>query len=149
MFNRSKAWALGLLAATFLTGLLAGAGTERILEGNEQSRRGGRQRPGYVERLTADLDLSPAQQDSVRVILERTRPAMEGLWRSVRPTYDSLRAAMQQEIAAVLEPAQRERYEALIRDWDRRRGGDRSHDSGRSREGGRSKNGEKNHDEKH
>lgn len=142
MFNRSKAWALGLLAATFLAGLLAGAGTERVIEGRDQSRRGGRSRPGYVERLTSELGLSPTQQDSIRAILERTRPAMEGIWRSVSPRYDSLRAAMQQEIAAVLEPAQSERYQELIRDWDRRRGGDRP------RDGGRSKNGEK-HDEKH
>jgi len=143
MFNRSKAWALGLLVATFLVGVLAGAGTQRVLEGRDQSRRAGRSRPGYVEHLTAELKLTPTQQDSVRAILERTRPAMEGLWQSVRPSYDSLRAAMQQEIAAVLEPAQRERYQELIRDWDRRRGGDRP------RDGGRSRNGEREHDEKH
>lgn len=146
MFNRSKAWALGLLATTFLVGLLAGAGTERLLEGREQSRRGSRSRPGYVERLTTELNLSPIQQDSVRAILERTRPAMEGIWRSVRPSYDSLRAVMQQEIAAVLDPAQRERYQELIREWERRRGGDRPRDGGRSKNG--PKNGDKHHDSK-
>lgn len=141
MLNRSKAWALGLLTTTLLVGLLAGAGVERLLDARQGSRRA--HRPGYVERLTADLNLTPTQQDSVRAILDRTGPEIEALWRSVRPRYDSLRAAMQDEIRGLLDEAQRASYDSLIERWDRRRGGDRSRDRGGSRNGGRSKNGEK------
>jgi Spy/CpxP family protein refolding chaperone len=147
MLNRSKAWALGLLTATLLTGLLAGAGAERLLDAREGSRRG--RRPGYVERLTADLNLTMAQQDSVRAILDRTRPAMEALWRSVRPSYDSLRTAMQNDISSVLDSEQRASYQQLIEKWDRRRNGDRSRDRGGSKDSGRSKTGDEKNDAKH
>ena len=120
MFSRSKAWALGLLITTFLAGLLAGAGTQRVLDARE--RRDGRRGPriGYVERLSAELALSTGQQDTVRAIVERTRPAMDALWRTVRPTYDSLRTAMQAEIRGVLTPEQQARFGQLIEESERR-----------------------------
>lgn len=122
MFNRSKAWALTLLGAIFLGGLIAGAGTQRLLGARDRDdQRHERRRLGYVERLTVDLGLTAPQQDSVRAIVDRTRSSMETLWRTVRPAYDSLRASMQQQIAAQLDAEQRDAYRQLIENAEKRR----------------------------
>lgn len=134
MFNRSKAWALTLLGAMFLAGLIAGAGTQRLLGARDRSdERHGRRRMGYVERLTQELALTATQQDSVRAIVGRSRSSMEAVWRTVRPAYDSVRSAMQQDIVRQLTPEQEAAYRALLEEWERRRreGGDRSNSGDR------------------
>jgi len=70
--------------------------------------------------LRRELDLTPAQEDSVRAIFERHRPQMEALWRDMRPRFDSLRAAVEAEIAAQLMPSQRTRFEAMRKRMDDR-----------------------------
>src|SRR5438093_1431848 len=65
--------------------------------------------------LKRELDLTPAQEDSVRAVFERHRPQMEALWRVTRPRFDSLRAAVDSEIAAQLTPAQRTRWQEMMR----------------------------------
>ncbi len=72
MLNRSKLAAVGLLAAVFLAGGLAG------WRGREAAERDGRGNPrrgpdAMVQYLTRELDLSPAQRDSVRAIFARHR----------------------------------------------------------------------------
>ncbi len=116
MFNRSKAWAFGLLAAVFAAGVATGAAVEAFADGDETPRRGRRGAAAMVAHLTRELDLSPVQQDSVRAIMERHRPAFEAAWREMRPRYDSLRQRVRGEIGAQLSPEQRTRYERLIAD---------------------------------
>jgi len=113
MFNRSKAWALALLAAVFAAGIGAGW----TLQAWADQRDGGRRTRGsraMVEHLTRELELTPVQQDSVRAIVERSKGAFDALWREVHPRYDSLKQRVRAEIRAQLTPAQQERYLQLL-----------------------------------
>ncbi len=75
--------------------------------------------------LAHHLGLSATQRDSIRAILERHHPDMEGIWSSVRPRLDSLRKAIDLEIGSQLTPDQRQRYTQLVTELQHRnRGGD-------------------------
>jgi capsule polysaccharide export protein KpsE/RkpR len=80
-----------------------------------------------VDRLGTELDLSEAQKDSVRAVLERHQPAMDSLWESIRPLLQSERQAIRDQIHALLSAEQQAKYTALQRqDSLRRAEGDRS-----------------------
>ena len=114
MLNRSKLAAVGLLAAVFVAGGLAGwGGREAADRGDRGPRRGGGP-DALVSFLSRELDLSSAQRDSVRAIIARHRPETDALWARVRPQFDSLKAQMRAEIDAQLTPAQRTKHQQLI-----------------------------------
>jgi len=70
--------------------------------------------------LKRELELTPAQEDSVQAIFARHRPQMEALWREMRPRFDSVRAAVNAEISAQLTPAQRTKFQELEHRMDER-----------------------------
>ncbi|OLC07955.1 MAG: hypothetical protein AUH41_09310 [Gemmatimonadetes bacterium 13_1_40CM_66_11] len=112
MLNRSKLAAVGLLAAVFLAGGLAGWGGR---EAAERDDRGPHRGPdALVAYLSRELDLSSAQRDSVRAIIARHRPETDALWAQIRPRFDSIKARMRTEIDAQLTPKQRTRHQQLI-----------------------------------
>jgi len=114
MLNRSKLAAVGLLAAVFAAGGLAGWGGHEAAERDEG--RGPRRRgpDAMVAYLSKELDLSDAQRDSVRAIFARHRPETDSLWAQVRPRFDSIKTRMRAEIDAQLTPEQRTRHQQLI-----------------------------------
>ena len=112
MLNRSKLAAVGLLAAVFLAGGLAGWGGHEAAE-RDGGRRGSRA-DRMVNALSHELDLSDAQRDSVRAIFARHKPETDSLWARVRPRFDSIKARMRAEIDAVLTPEQRVKHQQLI-----------------------------------
>ncbi len=112
MLNRSKLAAVGLLAAVFVAGGLAGWGGREAAE--HDGRGPGRGPDAMVAYLSRKLDLSPAQRDSVRAIFARHRPETDSLWARVRPRFDSIKARMRTEIDAQLTPEQRTRHQQLI-----------------------------------
>ena len=129
MFSRSKLLAVLLLVATLLAGGALGAlgwatfGSARP----EPGRRPPRERLSYSERLERELQLSPAQRESVDVILERQQEAMRVLWGEVGPRFDSLRTQIRSEIMTQLDSTQQARFHELItrganRDQERRNG---------------------------
>jgi hypothetical protein len=110
--NRSKLAAVGLLAAVFLAGGLAGWGGREAAGHDEYGpRRGPDALVGYLSR---ELALSAAQRDSVRAIIVRHRPETDALWAQVRPRFDSIKTRMRAEIDAQLTPEQRARHQQLI-----------------------------------
>lgn len=123
--NRSKLAAVGLLAAVFLAGGLAGWGG-REAAGHDDGRgaRGRRRGPdAMVEYLQRELKLSDAQRDSVRAIFARHRPETDSLWARVRPRFDSIKTRMRAEIDAVLTPEQRTLHQQLIERAEHQRKG--------------------------
>ena len=114
MLNRSKLAAVGLLAAVFLAGGLAGWGGREVTERDRHGpgRRGGPD--ALVAYLSRELDLSSAQRDSVRAIIARHRPETDALWARVRPQFDSIKTRMRAEIDAQLTPEQRAQHQQLI-----------------------------------
>ena len=132
MLNRSKLAAITLLAAVFAAGGLAGWGGHEAADRDGRDRRGGRHGPdAMVAYLGRELDLSPAQRDSVRAIFARHRPETEALWARVRPQFDSIKARMRAEIDVQLTPEQRARHQRLIEQAEHRRKGDSTKAEGR------------------
>lgn len=115
MFNKSKAWAIGLLAAVAVVGLVAGAALQSWI-GFGRGRCA--DRSTYSGYLTRELKLTAAQHDSVVAILHRHQPEMRAIIQVVRPRLDSARAGVADEIRTILTPAQREPYQRLL-DRDR------------------------------
>jgi hypothetical protein len=121
MFNKSRAWAVGLLAAVFVAGLALG-GAAQAWAGRRDApcgRAGGT--AAVVKDLTRQLSLTAVQQDSVRAVFDRHRGEMEAVWKRVHPQFDSLRQVMRTEINAQLTPAQQSTYKTFLAEHDRRR----------------------------
>ena len=114
MLNRSKLAAVGLLAAVFVAGGLAGWGGREAVEHDGRGPGWGRGPEAMVAYLSRELDLSSAQRDSVRAIFARHRPETDSLWARVRPRFDSIKTRMRAEIDAQLTPEQRTRHQQLI-----------------------------------
>lgn len=129
MLNRSKLAVVGLLAAVFVAGGLAGWGGREAAERERGPRH--RSPDAIVDFLSRELKLSPAQHDSVRAILARHRPEADSLWARVRPQFDSIKARVRAEIDAQLTPEQRTLHEQLIEKAEHRRDMERGGDSGR------------------
>ena len=114
MFNKSKALAVALLVATFVLGAgVGGAAWAALQDDPGPPMRRDRERPSFAERLERDLRLTPAQRESVDVILDRQQAAMRTIWSEVAPRYDSLRAQIQSDINAVLNEEQRAELQRL------------------------------------
>jgi hypothetical protein len=122
MLNRSKLAALALLAAVFIAGGAAGWVLRETTGHDDRGR--GRGPDAMVAYLGRELNLTPAQSDSVRAIFARHRPETEGLWAQVRPRFDSIKTAVRAEIDAQLTPDQRARHQRLIEEAEHRRRGD-------------------------
>jgi len=129
VLKQSPGWAVATLIAVFAAGGLVGWGVARAGHGHRGGGgggpgdgppwgRGGRNGPAAF--LNRELDLTPAQEDSVQAIFARHRPQMEALWRAMRPRFDSVRTAISGEISAQLTPAQRTKFQALERRMDER-----------------------------
>jgi Spy/CpxP family protein refolding chaperone len=119
--TRSRLGAAGLLIVTFVLGALVGGAATSLADREGHRTRGNHPRPSYVERLGADLDLSEAQKDSVRAVLDRHQPAMDSLWESIRPQFQSERQSIRTQINAFLTPDQQARYATLQRQDSLRR----------------------------
>ena len=111
----TRPWkAATLLAAVFFAGGLVGGAVARMLPPPGPVRDTG----GMLAHMTKDLDLSGPQQDSIRAILERYRPAMDSAWSEVRPRIETVRARIRSDIAAQLTPEQRAKYEDMMKRHD-------------------------------
>jgi|KBSSwiStaDraftv2_1062776.scaffolds.fasta_scaffold43013_4 Spy/CpxP family protein refolding chaperone len=125
--TRSRLGAAGLLIVTFVFGALVGGAATSLADRADHRTRANHPRPSYVERLGTDLGLTDAQKDSVRAVLDRHQPAMDSLWESIRPQFQSERQAIRAQINAFLTAEQQAKYAALQRqDSLRRAEGDRS-----------------------
>jgi len=119
MPDRSQAWAVALLVAVFLAGGAAGYWLRDSTGERPEPRM--RETGAMVAYLTRELGLTPAEQDSVRAILQRHRAEVEALWRAVHPRFDSLRDVMRREISSQLTTEQQQRYRDLIARLERKR----------------------------
>jgi Spy/CpxP family protein refolding chaperone len=120
MLHRSKLYAAALLVAAFAAGIAVGAGVSAAASDRSPARRATNrgERESYAARLARELTLTPAQRDSVDRILDSYQDSMAVLWREVRPRMDAVRASIRADIAALLDTAQLERYQAYIQRSD-------------------------------
>lgn len=114
MFNRSRAWAAGLLVAAFAAGVAVGAATRAFGSGEQEGRERDRgPRLSYIERLDRDLQLRPTQRDSIAAILERHNATNRDISRRARESFDTLRLRVRSEIMNVLDAPQQELYRTI------------------------------------
>jgi len=111
MFNKSKAWAVGLLIAVAAAGFAAGMAVQ-----SWASHRG--RGDGYSGYLTKELGLTAAQHDSIAAILRRHRPEMHAIFMTIRAQIDSARTRVNDEIRGLLTREQQAAYQKLL-DRDR------------------------------
>ena len=120
--TRSRAGAALLLVATFvLGGLVGGAATSMADRKTHAAARADHPRPSFVDRLQADLGLTPTQRDSIQAVLDRHQPAMDSLWEQIRPQFQSERQAIRKAINGLLSPEQQAKYLELQRQDSLRR----------------------------
>lgn len=107
-----RPWKAGvLLLAVFLAGALVGGVIARLRPPSLQ----GRDANGMLRRMTEELDLTRVQQDSIKAVLERYRPAMDSAWAEVRPRIETVRARIRADIAAQLTAGQRAKYDKMMK----------------------------------
>ena len=110
-----RPWKAGvLLIAVFLAGALVGGVVARLRPPMMQ----GRDANGMLKHMTEMLDLTPVQQDSIKAVLERYRPAMDSAWAEVRPRIETVRARIRSDIAVLLTAEQRTKYEEMMKHHD-------------------------------
>lgn len=127
--TRSRAGAVIMLVATFVLGGLVGGAATSMADKNRHTlpKPDDHTRPSYLDRLQTDLDLTPAQRDSIQAVLDRHQPAMDSLWEQIRPQFQSERQAIRNAINGLLSADQRAKYlEGQRQDSLRRAERDRS-----------------------
>ena len=113
MFNRSRAWAAGLLIAAFGAGVAVGAATAAFGDRNEGRAPERGPRLSYIERLERDLALRPTQRDSVAGILERHNSTTREISRQARESFDTMRLQVRSEIMHVLDEGQQDLFRTI------------------------------------
>lgn len=69
----------------------------------------------FAARMATELDLSPAQRDSIVAILTRRQAGIDSAWRVLSPGVRATMDSAQREIIEVLRPDQRPKYLELTR----------------------------------
>lgn len=91
-----------------------------------QGRKGGE---GLLEMLVTKLELNSDQQAKVKDILDKTRKDIDEVGKNVRTAITEIKEKGDKEIMDILNPAQQEKFKALLEDFkkmheSKRRGGE-------------------------
>jgi hypothetical protein len=123
LVNRSKVFALALLAAVFVAGGAVGVAASGAWHGHRQREVDRRdRRETYSDRLQRELGLTAPQRDTVERIVTGFQGHMDRIWAEMRPRMDSVRDGIRAQIMLVLDSTQQVRYRALIARSDSARG---------------------------
>lgn len=109
--TKSKTTALLLLVASFVLGALAGGAVSALASGPNKWRS----KEAMIERMSADLNLSDAQRDTIGAIIDRHHQRFRAIREEVR-----------QDIRDALTDEQRNRFDALTDSL--KKAHDRDHD---------------------
>ena len=110
--TRTTIVALLVLALTFGAGFMGGAAAHHLFIGHRESIPPFAMK-AMVNRLDRRLDLTDAQRSQVEEILRRRHERINEMWSGVRPRVRAELEATNAEIAKVLTPAQRAKFEKL------------------------------------
>ena len=121
---RSAVVAAILLAATFLTGMVAGVAADRFVlvrEARILPREGMRFVSARIVRaMDRELDLTDAQRADVERILAERQRRIERVWSEMRPQIRTEIERTNREIEAILTEEQKPKFEELTRRWEAR-----------------------------
>jgi hypothetical protein len=118
--RRLAAWGLSLLLLA--VGAAGGAAADRLARSRQDRAPRGPPRPEAIAaRLADDLDLSDAQARAVREIVEARWRAIGTVLERTDPEVEAIRRDGDARIRALLDPAQRERFDRDVAEHERRR----------------------------
>lgn len=121
---RSAVVAALLLAATFVTGMVAGIAADRFVlvrEARILPREGMRFVSARIVRaMDRELDLTDAQRADVERILAERQRRIERVWSEMRPQIRTEIERTNREIEAILTEEQKPKFETLTRRWEAR-----------------------------
>lgn len=112
-----------LLLLAFVLGGTAGAtglGSYLVRTGGWRPARSEQFQRRVLGRLDRELNLTPAQLQQVEAILRETGEEFARLRQEIRPRYREIGARSRERIREVLDPGQREKFQALAEEWERR-----------------------------
>jgi len=126
MNSQSKMWLKTwlVLAVVFILGCVTGAsldGIYRMRAGAERqvvTAPSIRDTDAYFDTLKHELTLSPEQENSMQMILNRTRDEYKAVCADVRPRYDVVRARAREQMRALLTPDQQEQFDLIVTQED-------------------------------
>ena len=113
--HRSKQLAAMFLLGAVLVGGVLGFSADRVLRGGagKWGQRASR------ERFAEELDLTAAQRAAVDSLLDERHAKIDSLLRPIKPQLDSIIDASRAQIARLLTPEQRARFEEMQRETKR------------------------------
>jgi Spy/CpxP family protein refolding chaperone len=116
-----KKW--GPFVLTFITGILLGSSIGwRVFEHHRFEGRNPEVRNQRMVKLfSRKLALTPDQREKLIKILDEKRQKMDALRNESRPRFEALRLSTQDDIRAILNPDQIEKFNALEAQWEERR----------------------------
>ena len=117
--RRLLAWALALLLLAL--GAAAGVAADRLLLAGRDRPRGPPSPEVVLERMQRELALTEGQAREVRGVLDERWRTLGALFERIDPEAEAIRKAADDRIRAILEPAQRERFERQVAEHERRR----------------------------
>ena len=104
--------AVVVLVLTFGAGFIGGAAAHHLWFAHGESARPFMTH-AMVNRLDRRLDLTDTQRKQIEEILRRRHRNIDGMWSGVRPRVRAEVEATNAEIAKVLTPAQRAKFEKI------------------------------------
>jgi Spy/CpxP family protein refolding chaperone len=119
-----RPWLKGalLLTVAFVLGVAAGAvGSAHWRAKWSDLGPGSRASRAMLRHLDRELGLAPAQREQLEAILRETGQEFGRLRDEVRPRLREIRLRSRARMREVLDPAQRERFDALAARWQERR----------------------------
>lgn len=124
--RKRRATAVGLAAVLFVSGVAAGIAVDRWVMPERgrsgESRWWERRRPeALAQKYRRRLGLDETQVKAVEEILLRTWTATRQTFAPVEPKVDEIRRRGDDEIRALLRPEQRERFDRMVAEQERRR----------------------------
>ena len=114
------------LAAVFLAGILLGVAGARVYShrGHGRAHLSPQEyRIQLLEMLDRELDLDQGQAEQVEDILDQISDRFQTVRDAVEPEFQAIRAERAERIMALLDAGQRIRYERILEERQRRRGG--------------------------
>lgn len=129
------------LILSMIVGFIVGAGGGILAAkiGNYGGEGNSRQRltkEAACDKLTQQLQLTPSQRESLNVILDEGGKRMKALSQTVRPQFREIKKQTRDRIRGILDPSQRETFEKIVEEEDRKRDAQRKSGAVDGRKGG-------------
>ncbi|MCX5789055.1 MAG: periplasmic heavy metal sensor [Elusimicrobia bacterium] len=73
------------------------------------------------EHVSAKLELTPGQQQSLQAILDEKRQKIDALRGEFRPRFEAIHQSMRTDIRRMLDAKQQARFDEMQKEWEARR----------------------------